>query len=228
MKTQIYKTYSDFLNRENKIENGVSKSFSELNPDFEKQNLENESCWNCSRCSDCSDCSGCSGCSRCSGCSGCSRCSRCSDCSGCSRCSGCSDCSRCSGCSGLKNAAPVEQTDVKKYEYPTIENIHTEVLKAVSSPGSFDMGSWHQGEQINDEGAHCGTTHCRAGWVVALAGKEGRELEQRTSTLHAAMQIYHKSSPDINVSPVRFFESNEIALADIKRCAELEQIAKNQ
>ena len=35
------------------------------------------------------------------------------------------------------------------------------------------------------------------------------------------MQIYAKSSP-IKVSPVRFYESNEVALADMKRCAEEE------
>jgi len=32
------------------------------------------------------------------------------------------------------------------------------------------------------------------------------------------MQIYKASSP-IRVSPVRFFESNEVAMADIQRCA---------
>ena len=73
------------------------------------------------------------------------------------------------------------------------------------------MDSWHT----------CDTTHCRAGWVVTLAGKEGKELESKTSTLFAAMQIYKASSP-IKVSPPRFFESNKIAMDDIKRCAELE------
>jgi len=84
------------------------------------------------------------------------------------------------------------------------------------------MGVWHKSGEIGENGAYCGTTHCRAGWVVTLAGKAGRELESKTSTLHAAMQIYHSSCPDIRVSPVRFFESNEVAMADIKRCAEEE------
>jgi hypothetical protein len=74
------------------------------------------------------------------------------------------------------------------------------------------MSDWHT----------CETTHCRAGWVVALAGKDGKALEDRTSTEFAAMQIYRKSCPDIPVSPVRFYESDEVAMADIKRCAELE------
>jgi hypothetical protein len=76
------------------------------------------------------------------------------------------------------------------------------------------MGSWHT----------CETVHCRAGWVVHLAGKEGKELEQQTSTFFAAMQIY-KASSDIKVSPVRFFESNEKGMEGIERCAKLEQSA---
>jgi hypothetical protein len=75
------------------------------------------------------------------------------------------------------------------------------------------MSDWHT----------CDTTHCRAGWVVHLAGKEGYELEKRTSAQFAAMQIYWKSSPNIPVSPVRFFEKDEQAMADIVRCAEEEQ-----
>ena len=85
------------------------------------------------------------------------------------------------------------------------------------------MSDWHTDLLVNEEGEYCGTTHCRAGWVVALAGKAGRDLEQKTSTLHAAIQIYHTSCPEIGVSPPRFFESNEIAMADIKRCADLEK-----
>jgi hypothetical protein len=84
------------------------------------------------------------------------------------------------------------------------------------------MESWHKDSAINEAGEYCGTTHCRAGWVVALAGKAGRELELKTSTLFAAMQIY-KASSDIRVSPTRFFESNAVAMADIKRCAEEEE-----
>ncbi len=84
------------------------------------------------------------------------------------------------------------------------------------------MSIWHKTEECDTEGGYCGTTHCRAGWVVTLAGKEGRELEKKTSTQFAAMQIYHKSSP-IKVSPVRFFESNETAIKDIEECARLEK-----
>ncbi len=73
------------------------------------------------------------------------------------------------------------------------------------------MGDWHT----------CDTTHCRAGWTVFLAGEKGKALESASSTLFAAMQIY-KASSAIGVSPVRFFEKNEIAMADMERCAALE------
>jgi hypothetical protein len=73
------------------------------------------------------------------------------------------------------------------------------------------MSTWHT----------CETTHCRAGWVVMLAGDEGKKLEQRTTTLFAAQQIYKASSP-VQVSPPRFYETNTVAMNDIKRCAEEE------
>jgi hypothetical protein len=76
------------------------------------------------------------------------------------------------------------------------------------------MSDWHT----------CETTHCRAGWVVTLAGEKGKALEAASSTLFAAMQIC-KASSVIKVSPVRFFETNEKAMADIQRCAALEEQA---
>ncbi len=97
-------------------------------------------------------------------------------------------------------------------EIPKIPLIHQTVFAAVIQPNALDMGSWHT----------CETTHCRAGWIVQLAGKAGKELEQQTSTLFAAMQIYNASSA-IKVSPTRFFETNEKAMEDMKRCAEEEK-----
>ena len=105
---------------------------------------------------------------------------------------------------------------------PVIENIHTKVLEAVKAkPELFNMESWHE-EIENTEGNVCGTTHCRAGWVVTLAGEAGKALEEKTSTPFAAMQIYFKSCPAVPVSPVRFYENNEVAMADIERCAKEE------
>jgi hypothetical protein len=96
--------------------------------------------------------------------------------------------------------------------YPVIENIHQKVYEAASAkPEALNMGNWHT----------CDTTHCRAGWVVFLAGEAGKKLENHTSTLFAALQIYNASSK-IEVSPVRFFEDNTTALEDMKKCAEAE------
>ncbi len=73
------------------------------------------------------------------------------------------------------------------------------------------MATWHT----------CETTHCRAGWVVHLAGEAGKALEAFHDTPLAARLIYKASSP-INVTFPRFYETNEVALADMKRCAEEE------
>lgn len=86
------------------------------------------------------------------------------------------------------------------------------------------MGDWHkQKPEGYAEGKKtaCGMTHCRGGHVIQIAGKAGYDLEKQTSPEFAAMMIYHKSST-INVSPVRFYETNEKAMADIVRCAKLE------
>jgi hypothetical protein len=99
--------------------------------------------------------------------------------------------------------------------YPVIENIHNKIYEAVTArPDALDMSTWHT----------CDTTHCRAGWVVHLAGEAGAKLERQTSTLFAAMQIYKASSP-IEISPVRFYEDNATALEDMKKCAEQEKAA---
>ena len=90
---------------------------------------------------------------------------------------------------------------------PKISSIHTKVYEAASVKGGLDMSDWHT----------CNTTHCRAGWVVHLTGKAGRELEEKTSTLFAAMQIYKASG--YAISPRRFFDTNEEALEDMKRLA---------
>jgi hypothetical protein len=92
-------------------------------------------------------------------------------------------------------------------ETPVIPNIHAAVYEAASQPGCLDMRNWH-----------CGTAHCRAGWVVTLAGEAGKALEAATSTLFAAMQIYRASDPTWRMSD--FFASNKEALADMKRLAE--------
>ncbi len=165
-------------------------------------------CSGCSDCSDCSGCSGCSGCSDCSRCSGCSDCSRCSGCSDCSDCSRCSGCFGCFGCFGLENAAPVAD-EAKALTIPVIEDLHKKVYAAVSKPYALDMSTWHT----------CETTHCRAGWVVTLAGEQGKSLEARFDTLLAAMNIYDASCPGYEINPVRFFDTDEDAMADIKKMA---------
>jgi hypothetical protein len=70
------------------------------------------------------------------------------------------------------------------------------------------MSDWHT----------CDTTHCRAGWVVHLAGEPGYALEKKTSAVFAAMQIYKASGHPI--SPCRFFDDNRAAMEDMKRLAE--------
>ena len=91
-----------------------------------------------------------------------------------------------------------------------IPNIHQAVYAAASQDGALDMGRWH-----------CGTAHCRAGWVVTLAGEGGKALEWAMGTPAAAAMIYMASDPQIERIP-DFYCSNAVALEDMKRLAEQE------
>ena len=93
---------------------------------------------------------------------------------------------------------------------PIIPTIHQAVYVAASAEGALDMSAWH-----------CGTSHCRAGWVTTLAGDAGRALEDRIGTPAAATLIYLASDPMLGRVP-DFYCDNEIALADMKRLAEEE------
>jgi hypothetical protein len=70
------------------------------------------------------------------------------------------------------------------------------------------MGSWHV----------CDTTHCRAGWVIALAGEAGKALEDFHNAPLAAQLIYRESGYEIN--PCRFYDTNEAAMEDMRRLAD--------
>jgi len=72
------------------------------------------------------------------------------------------------------------------------------------------MDTWHS----------CETTHCRAGWVVTLAGDAGKALEAFHNTPLAAQLIYEASGYKIN--PAKFYVRNEEALEDMKKLAEEE------
>jgi hypothetical protein len=117
---------------------------------------------------------------------------------------------------GQKDLKPQIVADVERVIVPVIPNIHQKVLEAVTrTPDALDMGNWHT----------CETTHCRAGWVVTLAGEAGKRLEAFHNTALAASLIYHASSPDLLVTMPRFYESNEVAMADIQKMAALEVAA---
>ena len=93
------------------------------------------------------------------------------------------------------------------YNAPVVPNIHQQLADVVNK-NNLDMRDWHT----------CKTTHCRAGWVVTLAGKPGLELEEKIGTNAAAALIYMASDPDLEQIP-DWVASNEDALADIQAMA---------
>ena len=92
---------------------------------------------------------------------------------------------------------------------PVIPDIHKQIYEAVTKEGNaLDMKTWHA----------CETTHCRAGWVVHMAGESGKLLEDAIGTSAAAALIYMASDPKLDRIP-DWFASNEDAMEDIKKMA---------
>ncbi len=92
-------------------------------------------------------------------------------------------------------------------EIPKIDHADARILAAIEKGGRCEMNSWHT----------CGTTHCRAGWLIHLAGEAGYALEGVVGSLAAGCLLYQKARPHMKIP--NFFASNESALADIRECA---------
>ena len=172
-------------------------------------------CKNCADCKGCEDCTNCIECYKCTDCSGCVECAHCAYCKSCDLCCLCVDCSNCTYCFFSEEFFHKKNNYCTTYTIPIIEKIHNKVYTAASSKSALNMNDWHS----------CDTCHCRAGWVVALAGSAGAALESKISTLFAAMLIYRASDPVNKISVLRFYDSNDMAMADMKRLAELEAAA---
>jgi hypothetical protein len=112
----------------------------------------------------------------------------------------------------LTGADLARAINIKDEEIPAIDNIDAVILSEIEKGGTLDMDAWH-----GQDGHWCGTTHCRAGWAVHCAGKQGRDLEVRIGTQMAGTLIYQKSRP--GVPAPYFFASNEEALADLRERA---------
>jgi hypothetical protein len=78
------------------------------------------------------------------------------------------------------------------------------------------MSTWHT----------CETSHCRAGWVTFLAGKEGDDLEKRFGPALAASLIYEENS-SIKVGMNEFYKSNTEALESMRAAADAEKLLIN-
>jgi hypothetical protein len=95
---------------------------------------------------------------------------------------------------------------------PVVKDLDQKIFDAVQVDDALDMDYWHT----------CETTHCRAGWAIHLAGGEGYALELRYGSEVAAALIYFASTGRGKIP--NWYQSNDDARADIKRCAELPRV----
>jgi hypothetical protein len=104
---------------------------------------------------------------------------------------------------------------------PAVEGLHQKMLVAIEAePGAFSMDI-----QRSEGGGGCSDActikHCRAKWVVDLAGAEGYALEEIAGLSLASALITLASCPWLKRVP-DWHASAEKALVDIRRCAEIE------
>ena len=114
------------------------------------------------------------------------------------------------------DGANLDGANLPVADIPIIPNIDAAILAEIEKGGKLDMGSWH-GPQDH----WCGTTHCRAGWAVHIAGEKGKALQDRVGPQLAGTLIYQASRPG-KPAPW-FFMSTEDAIADIRACAAEQQ-----
>ena len=112
----------------------------------------------------------------------------------------------------LARANLARAIEIDDAEIPTVDKIDMKILAAIECGGLLDMSAWH-----GPDNNICGTTHCRAGWAVHLAGDAGIALQAKVGPQSAGAMIYRKSRPS-QPAPW-FFASNDDALADIRKCA---------
>jgi hypothetical protein len=110
--------------------------------------------------------------------------------------------------------ANLRGADLRGANVPIVPRLHTMILAALDTGGTLDMDTWHS--------ETCATTHCRAGWAIALAGKAGKELEDKVGPAVAGALISVASCPALEGRVPNFYDTNDGALADIRRLAELE------
>jgi len=91
-------------------------------------------------------------------------------------------------------------------EIPVVENLDAKILAAIEAGGCLKMNEWH----------HCETTHCRGGWAVTIAGKQGSVLESVVGTENAAIMIYRESCGGYVPN---FYATDEDAMASIRERA---------
>lgn len=91
---------------------------------------------------------------------------------------------------------------------PVVPDLHRRMLEVTRSSRSLDMENWHT----------CETTHCRAGWAIVLAGKEGEALEEELGANLAGSLIYFASTGEVP----DFYTEDASARIDIQRCASRE------
>ncbi len=113
--------------------------------------------------------------------------------------------------------ADLTRADLTDADIPFIPNIDAAVLASIEAnkaakKNGLKMTKWHGTDDCNETN-WCETTHCRAGYVICLAGAAGFALERKIGPAAAGALIYARSRPGKRVP--NFYASDADAMASI-------------
>lgn len=97
-------------------------------------------------------------------------------------------------------------------EVPVVHNLDRRILRQIDRGCGLEMVRWHT----------CRTTHCLAGWAIALAGQPGHDLELAIGPEHAGALIWEASTGECPC----FFDDNDPALNGLARRAAYHEPAR--
>lgn len=115
----------------------------------------------------------------------------------------------------------------KPVDVPVVSHLDARILRLIEAGGELRMSAmFHAPKRY---GRHsCRTPHCRGGWAIVAAGKQGIALEKEVGMAEAAEMIYAESMFGHTRNMFWASTSDADALADIRRRAELDPLPEDE
>lgn len=108
---------------------------------------------------------------------------------------------------------------------PVVEHLHNRIADALEQGGAVNMNAWHGKNHTEYQTGFWGQEHCYAGWILRMAGEQGRLLQEEVDAPLAALLILAASCLYLtDHEEINFYASATEAKHWIERCAQHERL----